>query len=137
MESKGLTAAYLKRKCKQAVPGWRIGPIPEKKAFSPEQKRERLKYAKDNVDQPPEYWQSMVFGDEHTFYRRPTPLPAVHIAGRRHPWRVNRDPRLRHWRSKHPKLHFFYAVHWKLGVLGPYWISDSTGWRRRRKYKVS
>lgn len=138
MHEQGISIAYLTKKCKQAVKGWRIGPLPTKKAYTPEQKRGRLAWAREAEDKPMEYWLSTVFVDEHTFYRRPTPLPAIHIAGQRRSNRhVMKDKRLMRYRWQHPKLHFCYGVHWKLGVLGPYWISDCAGWRHRRQWKVS
>ena len=48
-----------------------------------------------------------------------------------------RSPRRRQRPWNHPKLHFLYGVHWKLGVLGPYWVHDCTGWKRARKWQAS
>lgn len=147
VEKLELTAKYLTRKCKEACKGWRVGPLRLKRAFPPEEKRARRAYAVEALQRPMDYWKSTIFVDEHTFYRRPMPLPAVHIAGRRRGTppkkrareRTNRDPRLKARRFAYPKLHFLYGVHWLIGVLGPFWISDCTGWRRARHYpkKVS
>lgn len=137
-QERGLTAAYLKRRCKEVVPAWRLSPLPEKKAFTAEQKRERLAYAEQAVLYPMERWKSTVFLDEHTFYRRPTPLPAIHLAGQRGAARRTVKDKRKHWYPwDYPKLHFMYAVHWKLGVLGPYWISDCKGWKGAKHYTVS
>lgn len=139
VQNKGISAAYLERKCKQAVPGWRIGPQRTRLEFTPEQKRERLEYALEAVDFPKERWDSTVFCDEHTHYRSPKPLPGIHIVGRG--WRRRRCAKLKDKRAKlgkwrYPKLHWFYGVHWKLGAFGPYWIHDTPGWRSAKKWKV-
>ena len=135
VEERGLTAAYLTRKCKEVLPEWRLSPLPEKKAFSAAEKRERMSYARKAVLYPMERWQSTVFLDEHICFRRPIPLPAIHIAGQRCKQRRKvKDPRKKVYSYGYAKLHFMYAVHWKLGVLGPYWISDTTGWSPRRKH---
>lgn len=131
---RGLSAAYLKRRCKQVVPEWKIAALPIKKAFTIDQMRARLAYAVEAVKRPMDYWRSTVFYDEHVMYRRPKALPGIFLAGRRR--RLCGDKRLRRNPWQHPKLHFAYGVHWKLGVLGPYWISDCTGWKRAKKYKV-
>lgn len=134
----GVTAEYLTKRCKEEVPGWCIAPLPEKKAFTPAQKQKRRHYAERAVQYPMEQWQSTVFLDEHKFYRRVIPLPAVHIAGQRRKLRrTNKDMRKRRYPWSYPRLHFLYGVHWKLGVLGPYWISDCEGWRHARHYQVS
>lgn len=127
------TAKYLEKRCKQAVPGWRIGYQPEKKAFTAQQKRERLAFCREMVEQPLEFWQSTVFVDEHTFYRRPYPLKGITIGRRLY---KNKDKRLRRYPWSYPKLQFMYGVHWKLGVLGPYWISTCQGWKIRTKFPV-
>lgn len=134
LAAKGITAKYLTRRCKEVAPGWRVSPLREKKAFTGPQKKTRLTYALDALKRPLNYWLSTIFVDEHTFYRRPTALPAIHIAGQR---RKVSDRRLKRWKWAHPKLHFMYGVHWKLGVLGPYWVHDCTGWKHARKWKVS
>lgn len=136
---RGLTPAYLVRKCKEAVPEWRLCPLPEKKAFSPEEKRERKRYSAKAALYPLEQWQSTVFIDEHLCFRRPIALPTIHLVSKRrkHKRRIVTDKRKQLYSFGYPKLHFMYAVHWKLGVLGPYWISDTTGWNNKRKYKVS
>lgn len=134
-QAKHLTAEYLERRIKKVVPGWKLEPLPQKKAYTPEQKRSRLDYCKEAVKRPMDYWKSTVFWDEHTFYRHPRPLPAIRIGSRRR--RIVRDKRLKPRAWQHPKLHFAYGVHWKLGVLGPYWISDCKGWKKARKFKVS
>lgn len=137
VQNKHLTADYLKRRCKEVVPGWRIGPLPEKIAFKPERKRERRAYSERAVQYPMEQWQSTVFLDEHKFFRRPIALPAIHIAGqRRRRRRMIKDPRKKRYPWSYPKLHFFYGVHWKLGVLGPYWVSDCKGWKHAKTWKV-
>lgn len=131
---KGLTAKYLVKKCKQAVPSWRLRPMPEDKSFTRNQKKGRLSWAMEAIKRPMAYWLSTIFCDEHTFYRHPIPLPCIHVAGQR---RRVPDKRLKRWKWQHPKLHFLYGVHWKLGVLGPYWIHDCTGWRRAKQWEVS
>lgn len=136
VREKGLTAAYLTRKCKEQVPGWCVSPLPQKKAFTPEQKRARRTYTEKAAQYNMDRWQSTVFLDEHTFYRRPISLPAIHMRGTGQR-RYIRDTRLHRYPWDYPKLHFMYAVHWKLGVLGPYWISDSKGWKRAKQWKVS
>lgn len=135
---RGLTPAYLTRKCKEVVPEWRLCPLPEKKAFSPEQKRERMRYSAKAALYPLARWQSTVFIDEHLFFRRPEALPTIHLVKkkRRFKRRIVTDKRKQLYKFGYPKMHFMYAVHWKLGVLGPYWISDTTGWSNTRKYKV-
>lgn len=138
VEGKEVTAAYLERRLKEVVPGWRISPLPEKKAFTAQQKAARLAYAKVAVNYSMERWQSTIFVDEHTFYRRPIPLPAIHLAGQPgKARRIVRDKRKSWYPWQYPKLHFMYGVHWKLGVLGPYWISDCKGWKGAKHYKVS
>lgn len=140
VKEKGLTAAYLVRACKAKVPGWCIKPLRQRKAFTPAQKRLRLAYATAAVLYPLARWQSTIFVDEHTFFRKPKSLPAIHIAGRRvggrRQSRKIRDKRLKRYSWGYPKLHFMYGVHWFHGVFGPYWISDCTGWRGRT-YKAS
>ena len=134
-----LTAGYLIRKCKEVCPSWRLSPLRLKKEFTPQQKLGRLAYCKKALLRPLEYWKSCIFWDEHTFYRRPSALPTIHLAGtkrgRQPP--TSRDKRLKRYPWEHPKLHFGYAVHWKLGVLGPYWISDCKHWRQARSFPVS
>lgn len=83
LAAKGITAKYLTRRCKKEAPGWRISPLREKKAFTGPQKKTRLAYALDALKRPLNYWLSTIFVDEHTFYRRPTALPAIHMAGQR------------------------------------------------------
>lgn len=112
-----ITPSYLERLCKRSCPGWRIGQQREKKAFTAPQKRTRLRYAVNAVDQPMDYWLSTVFCDEHVCYRRPYLLKGIHLGRRRF---INHDKRLRRYPWAYPKLHFLYGVHWKLGVLGPY-----------------
>lgn len=138
--ARGLTPTYLTRKCKEAVPEWRLCPLPEKKAFTPQEKRERKSYARKAVLYPMERWQSTVFLDEHMCFRRLIALPAIHLAGRRlKKRRTVKDKRKKLYPWGYPKLHFMYGVHWKLGVLGPYWISDTTGYEPKRStpYEVS
>jgi hypothetical protein len=138
--SRGLTPAYLVRKCKEVVPEWRLCPLPEKKAFSRQQKVERRLYARKAALYPMERWKSTVFIDEHLFFRRPIALPCIHLAGRRRAKRRKvKDKRKQLYSFGYPKMHFMYAVHWKLGVLGPYWISDTSGWHPHpnRPFKVS
>lgn len=137
----GLTAAYLVKKCKQYVKGWKVGIPRQKKAFDLPHKRARLAYAAKAVNYSMKRWQSTIFADEHTFYRRPSGAPAIMLAGRRWGGRSMckkvRDRRLKTYSYAYPKLHFFYGVHWDLGVLGPYWISDCKGWRKAKHYPVS
>lgn len=109
----------------------------EKAAFTPDQKRQRLAYVKENKDRPLTHWQSTIFADEHVCHRRPGHLPGVHIAGQRRRFPTINDRRRRQRPWNHPKLHFLYGVHWKLGVLGPYWVHDCTGWKRARKWQAS
>ena len=133
-----LSAAYLAKRCKQVAPGWKIAVVPEKKAYSREEKRGRLAYAKEAVQRPMEYWRSTVFYDTHVFFCRPTALPSIHIAGRRRrPHKKCTDKRRKVYPWGYPKMHFAYAVHWKLGVIGPFWISDTTGYKKAKKYKAS
>lgn len=131
----GVSAKHLIKRCKQVCSSWRIAPLPEKRAFTADEKRARLAYCKEAQYRAPEYWMSTVFVDEHTFYRRPQPQPCIHIQGRRMKMRrLNKDDRLKHKKYGWPKLHFLYGVHWKLGILGPYWISDCTGWPKNKHY---
>lgn len=131
----GVSATHLIKRCKQVCPGWRVGPLPEKRAFDADEKRARLAYCLEALQRPEEYWKSTVFVDEHMCYRRPMPQPAIYRAGqRRARRRLNTDPRLKHKKYGWPKLHFLYGVHWKLGIIGPYWISDCTDWLRAKHY---
>lgn len=131
----GVTADFLVRACKAKVPGWCITPLRERKAFTPAQKQQRLAYATTAAQYSMARWQSTIFVDEHTFYRKPISLPAIHIAGRRvggrRQSRKLKDKRLKRYSWGYPKLHFMYGVHWFHGVFGPYWISDCSGWRGR------
>lgn len=131
-----LTAGYLTRKCKEVMPKWRLCPEVLRRAFSAGDKRKRLEYCVKAEHNPMDYWMSCVFGDEHTFFRKPIHLPTIHLAGLHHRSRTTKDPRRKVYSFGYPKMHFFYAVHWKLGVLGPYWLSDTAGFTRKR-YPVS
>lgn len=144
VKEKGLTESYLVRACKAKVPGWRISRLRERKAFTPAQKRARLAYCTVAVLYAWARWQSTIFVDEHTFYRKPKALPCINIGGRRvggrHQSRKVRDKRLKRYPWAYPKLHFMYGVHWHAGVFGPYWISDCAGWLKKdghRTYPVS
>lgn len=130
-----LDPAYLAKKCKAVSKDWRFGPITEKRAFDRNEKWARRRYASEALQRPMDYWKSTVFVDEHTCYRRPIPLPAIWLAGRRRARRVTtKDKRHERQRWRYPKLHFMYGVHWALGVLGPYWVSDCTGWRKAKRF---
>lgn len=130
-----LSPAYLAKKCKEANKGWRLGPIPEKRAFDRTEKQARRSYASEALQRPMDYWKSTVFVDEHTCYRRPIPLPAIWLAGRRRARRVTtKDKRYERQKWRYPRLHFMYGVHWALGVLGPYWVSNCTGWRSAKHF---
>ena len=122
------------------MPGFTIGLQAEKVAFSRAQKLVRLQYAREHADLPMEHWQSTIFVDEKLHYCIPGKLPAVGIAGRQRAdkrFRTIKDKRRQRRKWQHPKLHFMYGVHWQLGVLGPYWVHDSTGWKRAKPWKVS
>lgn len=140
-QTRCLTASYLIKKCKEVCKEWRVGIPRQKKAFDCPHKRARLNYALGAVDNTMEQWQSTIFADEHVFFRRPSGAPAIMLAGRRWGGRSMckkvRDRRLKTFSYSYPKLHFFYGVHWKLGVLGPYWVHDCKGWRKAKTYPVS
>lgn len=134
---KHVTPAYLERRCKEVVPGWHIGPLPAaKRVFKPEEKQTRIAYCKKALAAPREFFQSTVFCDEFKCWRRPVCLPAIWIAGRRRPNPLARDRRWRPRKTGYPLMHFLYGVHWKLGVFGPYWLSDTKGWRHANRYLV-
>lgn len=135
MARTGVSAKYLIKRCKQVCSKWCIAPLPEKRAFNADERKARRAYCEEALQRPPEYWKSTVFVDEHTFYRRPRPQPAIHIKGQRMKMRrINKDARLKNKRYGWPKLHFLYGVHWKLGIIGPYWISDCTDWKKAKHY---
>lgn len=138
VEKTHVTAKHLIRRCKEVVPQWRLSTMPEKRGFSPPEKKARLAYSTEAVQRPMDYWKSTIFVDEHTFYAKVKPLRGIWMGGRR--WRRKSfDKRCRGKGYSWPKLHFLYGVHWAIGVIGPYWISDCTKWKSAIHYprKVS
>lgn len=130
-----ITPSYLKRRVKEVDPGWRMGYIITKPAFSDDNKAERVAFCKLWLNLAPNFWWQVVWVDEFTVYKKPLPHTAIH---RRGELLTATDNRLHHFDfGTYGSLSLCVAVNAYMGLVGYWWIHTSEGYDGRKVYMVS
>ena len=132
--AQGHSVAYLARRAHESNRKIRLGHETLKYQFSAAEKRRRLAFAIEMLNQPPEFLKSIVWVDESSVPLVPAPRTYIGTAGDNY---TRTDPRIPSDRRKIPYIHYILAVCYAEGLVQLDILSFTKGYANPVQYYVS